>query len=319
MDSYKTLSTAELRKKLRGYGYRGYNSMSKDELINSAFIADTEQTLYKKFKPTPIDFSKYNTNRCNAHRYQRFVPDTDKLMLAITLFSGLFPEIDFTNDDIAEYRWVAIYNKNNQEDIYIHTLLKLKPSKGSYYVYIDIHFGEGDKIDFKIAKDKDHTTIVNTVLTNEQYYWYRHSTELMYQILAKRDTHERRGSGYSKYVNELSYLLYKIQKEQNIRIINLQSEFNNSFDYMKNFNKIFWIHMNLGTNDKNYIFYLSGDNVYTLIKFKYNMYKVEDIPYGEMKMLKVYVSKNYSDIINKVLLTKEYEAYMNETNEMKEF
>ncbi len=310
MERYTVQNTSELRKKLKVYGYRGYSDMDKTQLVNSVYIADKEHELYENFKPTPIDYSQYSTGRCNSRRYQRFISFTDKIILKLTLFSGIIPEIDFTEDDIEEYRWVAIYSKKGKDEVYIHTLLKLK---NEIFVYLDIQMGETEKLTYRIAKDLDYRKIVNNIMTNEQYYWYRQATELKDQINMVRKTEERSGFNFSENVDNLIYLYFKFQEEKNNRVYKLQ-DMDLSFDNMKNFEKIYWIHLNLDNNEKSYILYKTKDEVYTLIKFKYNMTKIEDIPKGELNMVKVYLSDNYGDLISKALIHREYEMYMNETD-----
>jgi hypothetical protein len=58
---------------------------------------------------------------------------------------------------------------------------------------------------------------------------------------------------------------------------------------------------------------MSSDDVYTLFKFNYEIKMVNDLPVGKILMGKVYLSKSYSEMIQKGLIHKEYEMYMNET------
>lgn len=308
MESYNLKTIGELRNVLKKYGYRGYSNMDKPLLVNSVYVAETEHTIFKKFKPNPINFSQFSFGRCNAERYQRFVSIVDKTALKILLFSGLISEIDFKESDVEEYRWISLYTKNS-DDIYLHTLIKLR----SGFVYIDLSITQNNKINIKIAKDKDYKKIVNNIMTNEQYYWYRHSTELRSQILTVRNTKQRKGSNFSNNVNNLIYLYFKLQEHNHKKIIRIQNVDMN-FDMMKNVDTLYWVHLNLYNNDKNYVLYKSKEGIYTLIKFIFNMYKEEDIPKGEIKMVKVYLSQSYNDVIQYSLVHKEYELYMNETN-----
>jgi hypothetical protein len=311
MERYTSQNTSELRNKLRSYGYRGYYSMDKEQLANSVYVADKEHDLYEKFTPNPVDFSQFDaSSRCPLDRYQRYISENDKMILRLVVFSGLFPDIDIKEEDVDEYRWVSIYNKKNSDEVYIHTLLKLKSGE---FIFLDIEMNNEDTIKVGSVRDMDHANIVRDSMTNQQYYWYKQSTEISDQILKKRDLRERNGHNFSENVDNLIYLYFKFQEEDHLRLFKLQNE-EMDFDHMKNFDKIYWVHLNLHNNDKSFVLYRTKDNVYTLIKFKYNMRKEEDIPKGEINMIKVYISKNYEDIINKALFYREYEAYMNETN-----
>lgn len=309
MEQYSNLSTFELRKKLKNYGYRNLNSLSREQLKNSAIVADVEQKLVSQYRETPVDFSKLSVNRCNALRKQRFIPKIDKFITNTILFSGLLNEVDFSAEDIEEYLWLSVYSKK-ENSFTIHALLKLK---NNYYVYFDLEFDGNEVLSIKISKDYSHSKIINTILTNEQYYWYKKATEIASQLSLKRKTEERTGHNFVENTNNIIYIMFKIQKEPNIRIFNLNDE-NIEFDYMTNFSRIYWLHLNLTTNMKNYILYKSMDNVFTLIKFKYEIKMINEIPVANMRMVKVYLSNNYEDIINKVLTHKEYEMYMNETD-----
>ena len=310
MEKYTIQNISELRNKLRSYGYRGYYSMNKEQLVNSVYIADKEHELYETFKPNPIDFSQFATGRCNANRYQRFISEMDKDILDMLVFSGLIPEINLNKEDVEEYRWVSVYNKKNKDEIYIHTLLKLKSGE---FVFLDIEMGIENEIKVRMARNMNHAYIINNVMTNQQYYWYKKSTELDNQINLTRVLVQRKGHNFSENVDNLIYLYFKFSEEEHIRLYRLQNE-EMEFDHMKNFDKIFWVHLNLNNNDKSYILYRTKDNIYTFVKFKFNMIEEEGIPRGELNMIKVYLSKNYSDIISKAMVHREYEAYMNETD-----
>ena len=86
------------------------------------------------------------------------------------------------------------------------------------------------------------------------------------------------------------------------------------FDYMNNVKDFYWTHVHLESDEKSYILYKNNDGVYVLIKFKFHISKMADVITYELKMAKVFLSDNYEDIINKGLIHKEYELYMNETN-----
>jgi hypothetical protein len=315
MEQYTSKSTSELRKKLREYGYRGYTTMDKDQLINSAFVVDMEQKFVKNFKPTPIDFTQFSKGRCNANRHQRFVSETDMKILKTILFSGMIEGVNFKINDVREYIWTAVYIKKNTDDVYIHSLLKLTDG---YYFYFDIQLQNDDKITYRIAKDKNHANIVNNIMTNEQYYWYRYNTELQYQIDLVRDLNMRTSLDISKKLNDILYLYYKINESeekayQHIKIMKIQNSDDLRFDYLKNVKKLFWVHLNYTSNDKSYLLYQNSENTYVLIKFSFDLKVIEDIPHCHLNMIKVYLSDNYSDLIQKGLINKEYEMYINET------
>ena len=107
--------------------------------------------------------------------------------------------------------------------------------------------------------------------------------------------------------------MFKIQKNENMRIFDVDDS-DCKFDLMRNVKELFWVHLNLDSSEKNYILYKSSDDVYTLMKFKYEIRMENDIPVGKISMLRVYISGKYSDIIKKCLIHKEYEMYMNETH-----
>jgi len=310
MEKYSGLSIFELRNKLRNYGYRGYSNMSKEQLENSVFIAEIENELYPNFTANPVDYSKFATGRCNAIRRQRFVPKSYKDILHVILFSGMIEGVDFTEEQISEYVWLSVHIKNNDET-YVNAFLKLN---NGMYIYLNFSIKNTNQIEYNLSKDMNYKNIVNNVMNNKQYYWYRHSTELQDQILMNRNVGIRSGSNFQENIDYLVYIMFKLKKYDNVKVINLQDDETIKFDYMKNFSKIYWIHFNLNNNEKNYILYKTGTNVYTLLIFKYNMKKIEDIPEGELLMSVAYISNNYEDIIKKALYHKEYEMYISETN-----
>jgi hypothetical protein len=307
MEAYSKQTVSELRGKLKKLGYRNVTSMPKEELVNSAFVADMEHKLVKKYKPSVIDYSKYAMSRCNAYRKQRFVAEVDKKALQLVLFSGLAPEIDFTMDDIDDYLWVSVYIK--KDVIYMHLFARLKSNT---YVYVKVSIDD-NRINLMLSKDKDHAKIVNNVMGIEDYYWYRHTTELQRQLNMPRKTEERFSMNFEKYVDELTYVMFKIHQDRNIKIMDIDND-GCEFDYLQKVNKLFWVHLNLNSFEKNYILYMSSDGVYTLFKFNYEIKMVNDIPVGKILMGKVYLSKNYDELIQKGLIHAEYEMYLNETS-----
>lgn len=317
MEHQSLKSTAELRSKLREYGYRGYTTMNKEQLSNSVFVAEKEQEISKKFKPNPINFSKFSIGRCNAFRHQRFVSTNDMNIVKYVIFTSLKDDIDFKSSDVKEYIWVSVYKKKDIDDLFIHCLLQIY---NGYFYYFDIRIEDGGKVDLKMAKDKNHTNIVNNIMTNEQYYWYRYTTELQRQIELVRDLHPRISPEISKKVNDIIYLYYKLNESEakissmkHLKINKIQDYENLNFDYLQKVKKIYWVHLNYTSNDKSYLIYQNLDGVYILIKFTYNMKVIEGIPQGDINMIKVYLSENYKDLIDKSLVNMEYEAYMNET------
>lgn len=313
-------STAELRSKLREYGYRGYTTMNKEQLSNSVFVAEKEQEISKKFKPNPINFSKFSIGRCNAFRHQRFVSINDMNIVKYVIFESLKDDIDFKSSDVKEYIWVSVYKKKDIDDLFIHCLLQIY---NGYFYYFDIRIEDGGKVDLKMAKDKNHTNIVNNIMTNEQYYWYRYTTELQRQIELVRDLHPRISPEISKKVNDIIYLYYKLNESEakmssmkHLKINKIQDYENLNFDYLQKVKKIYWVHLNYTSNDKSYLIYQNTDNVYILIKFIYNMKVIEGIPQADINMVKVYLSENYKDLIQKALVNMEYEMYLNETSKI---
>lgn len=309
MESYTAQSTSELRNKLKKYGYRGFSSLPKDKLVDMSYIADMEHKLVKKYKSNPIDYSKFGNGRCNAYRKQRFIPVSDIKVVKLLLFSGLFTEIDFTMEDIKDLLWVSVYVKN--DIIYTNVFAQLK-CKTYFYVNVKI---DSNNVTLSLAKDKDYTKIVNNIMTNADYYWYRHTTELQSQLNLKRKIDERFSDNFQVNVDKLGYIMFKIQNDTNIKISNIDdmNHIENEFDYMNTVNKLFWVHLNLKSFDKNYILYMSKSGVYTLFKFRYEIKMENDIPKAKIVMPKVYLSKKYEDLIQYGLTHSEYELYLNET------
>jgi hypothetical protein len=317
MDQYISKSTSELRKKLREYGYRGYTNMNKEQLSKSAFIVDMEQKIVKKFKPSPINYSQFAIGRCNAFRHQRFVSESDMSILKTMIFKEIKDDLDFKENDVKEYIWVAVYTKSETDDIYIHCLLQLY---NGYYYYFDTKLDRDNKLIYKIAKDKSHKNLVNNIMTNEQYYWYRYGTELQYQIDLVRDLKPRVSPNLKSKIDDISYLYYKLKEYKSTsvpKIIKIQNSEKLHFDFLENVKKLFWVHLNYTSNDRSYLIYQNSDNNYILIKFSFELKIVEEIPQCNIKMVKVYLSENYSELIQKSLVNKDYEMYINETSEIR--
>jgi hypothetical protein len=312
MESYTAQSTSELKNKLRKYGYRGFSSLPKDKLVDMSYIADMEHKLVKKYKSNPIDYSKFSNGRCNSYRKQRFIPINDLKVVKLLLFSGLFRDIDFTMEDIKEFLWVSVYIK--KDIFYTNVFAQLKCNT---YFYVNVVIKD-DNINLSLAKDKDYTKIVNNVMTNADYYWYRHTTELQKQLNLIRNTEERFSDNFQDNIDNLGYVMFKIQTDNNIKIVDVDkyddiNHIDNEFDYMNTVNKLFWVHLNLNNFDKNLILYMSKSGVYTLFKFRYEIKMENDIPVGKILMPKVYLSKSYTNLIQKALTHPEYEMYLNET------
>jgi len=321
MEHQSLKSTAELRSKLREYGYRGYTTMNKEQLSNSVFVAEKEQEISKKFKPNPINFSKFSIGRCNAFRHQRFVSVNDMNIVKYVLFQQLTDEVEFKSSDVKEYIWISVYKKKDIDDLFIHCLLQLY---NGYFYYFDIIIKNDGKVNLKMTKDKNHATIVNNIMTNEQYYWYRYATELQRQIDLVRDLYPRISPDISKKLNDIIYLYHKMNESEakmssmkHLKIIKVQDSEKLNFDYLQKVKKFFWVHLNYSSNDKSYLIYQNLDGVYILIKFTYNMKIIEEIPQADINMIKVYLSDNYKDLIQKALVNMEYEIYINETSELR--
>jgi hypothetical protein len=301
MELYPNLSSKEIKAKLKEYGYRNLSTLDKATLDNTLFVAEKDNNLIMKYKASPIDYTKFGMSRCNAVRRQRFVYDED-----LKLIKSSIPE--FASYDIEEYIWVSVYDKENVR--YYNVFLKTKSDVGYVFMEASQNIYNGKIIKLNVSQDKDYKNIVNKVMTNEQYYWYRQSTELINQLSMKRNVNIRLSRNHN--TNELIYIMFKLSKNKT-RIMKLNNK-DLTFDYMNNLKEFYWTHIHLESDEKSYIIYKTNENVYTLIKFRFNISKVADVITSELKMVKVFLSDNYDDIINKGLIHKEYELYMNETN-----
>lgn len=276
-----------------------YNELTKVKLLDKAGINKNEAKGLDKESLRLIIFEKeyndyivsnydYSTiedikefgseDRCNSPREQPYIFDEDMKYIVNHIDESIVNNID-------KILWI---NCNR-------SLMKLKNDN---YLLIQPKYFTNDfpvPLENFITSKKEY--LINYRMSPLTYYLYRKETSLQSDFQG-RDYRVK----YPAYfiMDDIAILKMRLE-DVFIRRLSITKE----FDYLEKINKVFWCHINHRQGKKNYLFYKTDDNVYTLIKF---MSRIENDKLV-IKWPRVYLASTYKDIIEKCLTFEEYKLY----------
>jgi hypothetical protein len=252
-------------------------SYTKADLRLIIFEKEYNDYLVSSYDYSTIeDISEFGKERCTGDRRQPYIFNEDLEYIVSVMDKSIV-------DKVEKILWVS----GNR------SLMILK--NGNYVLTQPKYFTDDFPVPLENFITSNRAFLVNYRMSPLTYYLYRKETVL-------NDGPRSYSIKYPDYFIMDDIVLLKMRLE-NVFVRRILTK--KAFDYLEKIDKVFWSHIKLNQGGKNYLFYKTDDNIYTLIKFKS---RVENDKIA-IKWPQVYLATTYKDIIEKCLTYEEYKLY----------